>query len=102
MQMVSATAIRTVKCRRAVEAAGVDTLVLAGGVAANRRLRAALGSWAAGAGVTLRYPAPEFCTDHGAMIASAGWRRLALGERADDGFPVRPRWSLESLRDPAP
>ena len=90
-----------VKCRRAVEAAGVDTLVLAGGVAANRRLRAVLGEWARGAGVRLRYPPPALCTDNGAMVAYAGWRRLAAGERVDAGFPVHPRWSLETLADPA-
>jgi N6-L-threonylcarbamoyladenine synthase len=90
-----------VKCRRAVEQAGVDTLVLAGGVAANCRLREVLGAWAAQAGVALRYPAPALCTDNGAMIAYAGWRRLMLGERVDDAFPVRPRWPLEELRDPA-
>jgi len=89
-----------VKCRRAVEAAGVRTLVLAGGVAANRRLRAVLGAWAREAGVALRYPPPELCTDNGAMVAYAGWRRLAAGERADAGFPVHPRWSLEALADP--
>jgi N6-L-threonylcarbamoyladenine synthase len=90
-----------IKCRRAVEQAGVDTLVLAGGVAANRRLREVLGAWARQAGVALRYPAPALCTDNGAMIAYAGWRRLMLGERVDDAFPVRPRWPLEELRDPA-
>ncbi len=88
-----------VKCRRAVEQAGVATLVLAGGVAANRRLRAALGAWAQEAGVRLCYPAPELCTDNGAMIAYAGWRRLALGQHQDLGFPVHPRWSLEALED---
>ena len=88
-----------IKCARAVEAAGVTTLVMAGGVAANRRLRAALGEWAAGAGVTLCYPSPEFCTDNGAMIAYTGWRRLAGGERAELEFPVRPRWALESLAE---
>jgi len=86
-----------IKCQRAVEHAAVHTLVLAGGVAANRRLREVLGGWAAGAGVRLRYPAPELCTDNGAMIAYAGWRRLALGERAGLGFPVHPRWALADL-----
>jgi N6-L-threonylcarbamoyladenine synthase len=90
-----------VKCRRAVEAAGVGTLVLAGGVAANRRLREVLGAWSRRAGVRLCYPPAELCTDNGAMVAYAGWRRLALGERADLGFPVHPRWSLEALEEPA-
>ena len=89
-----------IKCRRAVEQAGVKALVLAGGVAANRRLREVLGEWTRDNGVALHFPAPHLCTDNGAMIAYAGWRRLALGERADLGFAVRPRWSLESLTDP--
>ena len=90
-----------VKCRRAVEQAGVRTLVLAGGVAANHRLREVLGGWAEQAEVALRYPTPALCTDNGAMIAYAGWRRLMLGERAGNEFPVRPRWALEELRDPS-
>lgn len=90
-----------IKCRRAVEAAGVKTLVMAGGVAANRRLREVLGAWCRDNGVSLHFPAPQLCTDNGAMIAYAGWRRLALGERLDLGFPVQARWSLEALRDPA-
>jgi len=89
-----------IKCRRAIEAAGVETLVVAGGVAANLRLREVLGDWARDNGISLHFPAPQLCTDNGAMIAYAGWRRLALGERLDLGFPVQPRWSLESLRDP--
>ena len=86
-----------IKCRRAVEQAGVDTLVLAGGVAANRRLRHRLGEWAVASGIVLRYPALELCTDNGAMVAYAGWRRLAQGEQVGLGFPVHPRWSLEAL-----
>jgi N6-L-threonylcarbamoyladenine synthase len=91
-----------VKCRRAVEAAAVRTLVLAGGVAANHRLREVLGAWSREAGVRLCYPAPDLCTDNGAMVAYAGWRRLSLGERAGLGFPIHPRWSLEELEDLPP
>jgi N6-L-threonylcarbamoyladenine synthase len=86
-----------VKCRRAVAEAGVTTLVLAGGVAANRRLRQVLEGWAREEGVSLRYPALEFCTDNGAMVAYAGWRRLAEGASEALGFPVRPRWALEDV-----
>jgi N6-L-threonylcarbamoyladenine synthase len=88
-----------IKCGRALEAAAVRTLVLAGGVAANRRLREALGEWAAREQVSLHYPAPELCTDNGAMIAYAGWRRLALGESAALGFSIHPRWSLRDLEE---
>jgi N6-L-threonylcarbamoyladenine synthase len=89
-----------IKCGRAIEAAGVDTLVVAGGVAANQRLREVLHAWARDNSISLHFPAPQYCTDNGAMIAYAGWRRLVLGERADLGFPVQPRWSLNALREP--
>jgi N6-L-threonylcarbamoyladenine synthase len=85
------------KCRRAVAQAGVDTLVLAGGVAANRRLRERLAQWGAQANVTCSYPRPELCTDNGAMVAYAGWRRLRLGQRSGNDFQVRARWSLTDL-----
>src|SRR5690606_29930114 len=58
-----------IKCRRALRATGLRTLVVAGGVSANRMLRAALDALGAELGVTVRYPALEFCTDNGAMIA---------------------------------
>jgi N6-L-threonylcarbamoyladenine synthase len=89
-----------IKCGRAIEAAGVDTLVVAGGVAANRRLREVLQAWARDNAISVHFPAPQLCTDNGAMIAYAGWRRFSLGETVDLGFPVQPRWSLDTLRDP--
>ena len=60
--------------------------------------------WARGRAITVLrciFLRPHLCTDNGAMIAYAGWRRLAIGERVDLGFPVQPRWSLNSLRDVA-
>jgi N6-L-threonylcarbamoyladenine synthase len=64
-------------------------------------LREVLGAWSRDNGIALHFPAPHLCTDNGAMIAYAGWRRLAIGERVGLGFPVQPRWSLDSLRDVA-
>jgi N6-L-threonylcarbamoyladenine synthase len=71
------------------------SLVAAGGVAANRRLRARLAALAGGSGLAFVAPPPELCTDNGAMIAWAGLERLRLG--LTDGFdaPVRPRWPLD-------
>ena len=75
-------------------------LVLAGGVAANKVLRAALTNTAEAAGFRLVVPPPILCTDNAAMVAWAGAERLARG--LTDGFdaPARPRWPLDA-RDPA-
>lgn len=84
------------KCERALQSTGLRTLVVAGGVAANRRLRARLGSLP---GVAVRFPNPALCTDNGVMIAFAGWMRWQAGER--EAYDVRARWPVESLRPPA-
>lgn len=86
-----------IKCRRALEASGARHLVVAGGVGANQALRAGLDAMAAAAGVTVHYPRPEFCTDNGAMIAYAGYRRLAAGVHEPLGIAVRARWPMEEL-----
>lgn len=86
-----------IKCRRAVKQTGCERLVLAGGVSANQRLRAAMAEAMQKEGVRAYYPRAEFCTDNGAMIAHAGWLRLKAGERAGLGFGARPRWPLDEL-----
>ena len=83
-----------IKCRRAVQATGCTTLLLAGGVSANRRLRKAL---AAELDARVLYPAPELCTDNGAMIAFTGCQRLLAGERSERTISVRPRWPMVEL-----
>lgn len=87
------------KSRRALEATGHDVLIVAGGVAANRRLREALQRMAGARGARAIFPAPDLCTDNGAMIAHAGWRRLAAGEQPGESR-VRARWSLDELTSP--
>jgi len=89
-----------IKCRRAVRQTGIGTLVLAGGVAANRRLRRRMDEMMAGEGGRTFYPRLEFCTDNGAMIAYAGWERLKAGEQIELSFNARPRWSLMELFPP--
>jgi len=89
-----------IKCRRAVRQTGIGTLVLAGGVAANRRLRRRMDEMMAGEGGRTFYPRLEFCTDNGAMIAYAGWERLKAGEQIELSFNARPRWSLVELLPP--
>jgi N6-L-threonylcarbamoyladenine synthase len=86
-----------IKCRRALEQEGLDTLVIAGGVSANRELRHRLREALAKLGGRVFYPAPRFCTDNGAMIAYAGAQRLLAGEVDGTDVAVRPRWPLDEL-----
>jgi N6-L-threonylcarbamoyladenine synthase len=86
-----------IKCRRAVEATGARTLVLAGGVSANRRLRERIDAVMADLGCRAAYPRLELCTDNGAMIAYAGYQRLRAGQHEPLGFGVRARWAMETL-----
>ncbi len=90
------------KSLAAMRRTGLERLVVAGGVGANLRLRALLDARAARDGFSVFYPAMEFCTDNGAMIALAGALRLDRGSRIEDlgkprGFTVRPRWDLATL-----
>jgi N6-L-threonylcarbamoyladenine synthase len=64
-------------------ACGVSRIVLAGGVAANSRLREKMAERAAAEGLKLYFPSPKFCTDNGAMIALAGYHALKRGRRDD-------------------
>ncbi len=86
-----------IKCRRALEETGYKNLVIAGGVGANRRLRAALDKSTRQQRARLYFPALEYCTDNGAMIAYAGALRLLRGHRDTEVSDVLPRWALESL-----
>jgi N6-L-threonylcarbamoyladenine synthase len=82
-----------IKCKRALKAARMERLVIAGGVSANTRLRAELERRIPG---RVYYPSLKLCTDNGAMIAHAGWYRR--GEASRDGaIAVRPRWPIDSL-----
>jgi N6-L-threonylcarbamoyladenine synthase len=89
-----------IKCDRALEQTGYRALVVAGGVGANKRLRARLATLAEKRGVGLFFPRPEFCTDNAAMIAYAGWARLDGAPLADGKLFTTPRWALEDLRRP--
>ena len=70
-------------------------LVVAGGVAANRTIAAALDKVCAAAGATLIVPPIALCTDNGAMVAWAGAERFALGATDQLDFTARPRWPLD-------
>ena len=86
-----------IKCKRALDATGCDTLVVAGGVGANKRLRAKLQAMAERRGGRVAFPRPALCTDNGAMIAFAGALRLAAGQHDDAAVRVAPRWDMASL-----
>jgi N6-L-threonylcarbamoyladenine synthase len=86
-----------IKCRRAVRASGSRTLVLAGGVSANRRLRERMDGMMKKERGRTYYPRPQLCTDNGAMIAYAGWQRLRAGQREPAVVDARARWPMESL-----
>ena len=84
----------------ALKQTGYKTLVVAGGVGANKQLRQGLEVACAREGYTVHYPPLELCTDNGAMIAFAGAMRLNKNPqlaKKDWGFDVRPRWPLDQL-----
>ncbi len=89
------------KCLAALRQTGLERLVVAGGVGANRRLRDRLDAEARQKRFEVYYPPLELCTDNGAMIAYAGALRLAEARGAGGAFGVRPRWDLGSLGAPA-
>jgi N6-L-threonylcarbamoyladenine synthase len=89
------------KCRRALAETGRRRLVVAGGVGANRRLRARLRAAVEALGAEVYFPRPAFCTDNGAMIALAGALRLLAGEREGTAIRATPRRDLAELLPPA-
>ncbi len=86
-----------IKCQRALVQQDCGRLVIAGGVGANRRLRSQLGEMIDDINGELYYPAVEFCTDNGAMIALAGCLRLQAGESQMLEIDARARWSMQDL-----
>jgi len=86
------------KSLRALEATGLHTLVVAGGVGANRLLRERLSHELARIGGQAYFPRPEFCTDNAAMIGVAGLARLAAGECDSLAIEARAQWPLTSLQ----
>lgn len=85
------------KCVRALKQTGMSTLVIAGGVSANTLLRQQLQSALGKINACVHYAPADLCTDNGAMIAYAGYQRLAAGQ--GDGLAVScvPRWDMSTL-----
>lgn len=79
-----------------------QTLVVAGGVAANGQLRRRLAALAEDGGLRFIAPPLPLCTDNGAMIAWAGLERLRLGLIDGLDTPLRPRWPLDPAAPPRP
>lgn len=86
-----------IKCKRALQQTGYKRLVIAGGVSANKQLRADLAEMMKSLGGEVYYPRPQFCTDNGAMIAYTGFLRLKHGEQTDLSVSVKPRWAMTEL-----
>lgn len=83
------------KTLRAACEIGVNTVALAGGVAANSRLRQELSRRAIEKGMDVRYPSPILCTDNAAMVACVGYFRLVSGELSSLDLPAVPNLNLE-------
>jgi N6-L-threonylcarbamoyladenine synthase len=85
------------KSVKALKQTSLKTLVVAGGVGANKALREQLQAHCRKLGARVHYPEPDLCTDNGAMIAMAAAMRLGAGvqlPQADYAFDVLPRWPL--------
>lgn len=96
----AAVDVLVAKSLAALKKTKLKRLVVAGGVGANRQLRAALSDAATKRGFDVHYPDLALCTDNGAMIALAGALRLGRWPEqanADYAFTVKPRWDLASL-----
>ena len=88
--------VQVAKTMRAVADLGAPTVMLAGGVAANSRLRERFATVCAAAGVRLVVPSPRLCTDNGAMVAAAGSNMLAAGRSHDLSMEVDPSLALDA------
>tara|TARA_R110002072_G_scaffold202521_2_gene360435 strand:+ start:4912 stop:5988 length:1077 start_codon:yes stop_codon:yes gene_type:complete len=87
------------KCKQAALSTGIDKLIIAGGVSANKYLRDKFNSLEKEIKLKTYYPSFEFCTDNAAMIAYAGMQRLLKGEHSPLDTSVKPKWPLSSLKD---
>ena len=93
----AAVDVLAIKCEWALQQTGATQLVVAGGVSANRKLRERLTRLSEKLGVRVFFPRPEFSTDNGAMIAFAGYLRMAAGQREPLSFGARARWRIEEI-----
>jgi N6-L-threonylcarbamoyladenine synthase len=88
--------VQVAKTMAAAAHTGARLVVLGGGVVANTRLRGLMTERAEALGLEVRIPPPDLCTDNGAMVASAGYFRLARGERTPLDVRARPNLRLDA------
>lgn len=86
-----------IKCRRALQQTGFKRLVIAGGVSANKQIRASLQVMVAKENAQLYFPRLSYCTDNGAMIAYTGCQRLLAGQQETLEIFAKPRWPINEL-----
>lgn len=93
----SITDVLSVKCLKALDEKKLSSLVVSGGVGANRQLREKLTALSHEHKFKLYFPSLEFCTDNGAMIALAGCFRHQLSASTNYEFSVKPKWKLNEI-----
>lgn len=87
------------RLKHAIQQTGLKRICAAGGVVANTSLRSRLDEWSKAAGLVIKYPALEYCTDNAAMIAMAGQMRLTAGQESLLSIDIRPNLSLADQAD---
>ncbi len=86
-----------IKCKRALKQTKLTKLVVAGGVSANEHLRKTMAEEMDKLSITVYYPRQSYCTDNGAMIAYAGYRRFLAGQFEPLTIKAKARWPLATL-----
>ena len=87
------------KLKRAHQEKGYSSIVISGGVSANQFIRNKIDNFADSINVKAFYPTKKFCTDNGAMIAYAGYKKYEAGQIYDLQGEVKPRWPLDQLNE---
>jgi len=86
--VVDSLVTNTITCARRE---GLEQVLVAGGVACNRRLREEMSRAGESAGIRIHFPSPAYCTDNAVMIAGLGWEMLRAGQLADWTLDASPR-----------
>ena len=87
------------KLKRAHSEKGHPSIVISGGVSANQFIRERITTFAESIDAKAYYPTKKFCTDNGAMIAYAGYKKHEAGQIYNLHGEVKPRWPLDKLNE---